>query len=138
MHHRQRSHTVPISPATARSMCTLLTVACVHDCVVVRRCIAKIAETFVFVYLGMACVRMAKIGMFNGTVWRLSTFGIIGCFLGRLHIFVGSWVTDRPGSTARARLCLTCPQRVGVCDCVCVCVCVCMSTAHQSLPHAIV
>ena len=59
------------------------------------KCIAKIAETFVFVYLGMACVRMAKIGLFAGTVWRLAGFGILACFLGRLHIFLGSWLVNR-------------------------------------------
>ena len=59
------------------------------------KCIAKIAETFVFVYLGMACVRMAKIGLFAGTTWRLFLLALLGCFIGRVHIFLGSWLLNR-------------------------------------------
>ena len=59
------------------------------------KCIAKVAETFVFVYLGMACVRMAKIGLFEGVVWQLSSYGLLGCFLGRAHIFLGAWGANR-------------------------------------------
>jgi sodium/hydrogen exchanger 8 len=59
------------------------------------KCIAKIAETFVFVYLGMACVRMAKIGLFAGTTWRLFLLALLGCFVGRTHIFLGSWFFNR-------------------------------------------
>ena len=61
----------------------------------VYKCVAKIAETFVFVYLGMACVRMDKVGLFTGTVWRLAAIAILACFIGRLHIFVGSYLTNR-------------------------------------------
>ena len=57
--------------------------------------VANIAERFVFVYLGFACVRMAKVGLFAGTVWRLSACGLLGCFLGRLHIFLGASLVNR-------------------------------------------
>eukprot|EP00966_Prymnesium_polylepis_P223825 5178458-Prymnesium_polylepis.1 len=53
----------------------------------VYKCVAKIAETFVFVNLGMACVRMDAVGVFTGTVWRLSAFGLLAILLGRLHVF---------------------------------------------------
>ena len=59
------------------------------------KCIAKIAETFVFVYLGMACVRMAKVGLFAGTTWRLGCVAVAACFLGRLHVFAGSAFINR-------------------------------------------
>ena len=48
-----------------------------------------------FVYLGMACVRMAKMHMFDGTVWRLTALAIGACFLGRTHVFLGAHLTNR-------------------------------------------
>ena len=38
---------------------------------------------------------MAARGLWAGTVWRASVFALLGCFLGRLHIFVGSYLTNR-------------------------------------------
>ncbi|KAL3933231.1 MAG: hypothetical protein SGPRY_000374 [Prymnesium sp.] len=61
----------------------------------VYKCAAKIAETFVFVYLGMSCARMDDVGLFTGAVWKLSGVAIIACFVGRLHIFIASSLTNR-------------------------------------------
>ncbi|KAL1529542.1 hypothetical protein AB1Y20_000487 [Prymnesium parvum] len=60
----------------------------------VYKCVAKIAETFVFVYLGMACGRMDDVGLFTGAVWRLSAVAVVACLLGRLHVFVGSRIAN--------------------------------------------
>jgi hypothetical protein len=43
---------------------------------------------------------MVKIGLFRGTVWRLAVFGILGCFIGRLHIFGFSTITNMCRTTA--------------------------------------
>uniref|UniRef100_A0A7S4IL43 Cation/H+ exchanger transmembrane domain-containing protein n=1 Tax=Prymnesium polylepis TaxID=72548 RepID=A0A7S4IL43_9EUKA len=53
--------------------------------------VATIAETFVFVYLGMAVVTFP---IFNNTTWRLFLCALVACFIGRLHIFLGSWITN--------------------------------------------
>jgi sodium/hydrogen exchanger 8 len=55
------------------------------------KCIALVAETFVFIYLGMALVTFP---IFDHTVWMLTFWAILACFVGRLHIFVGSWLAN--------------------------------------------
>ena len=54
--------------------------------------IAKAAETYVFVYLGMAVFTFP---IFHGTVWLLSLISMLACLVGRLHIYLGSWLTNR-------------------------------------------
>ena len=49
--------------------------------------IAQLAETYVFVYLGMAFVAFP---IFKDLNWPLVAVAIGACFVGRLHIFVGS------------------------------------------------
>jgi len=56
------------------------------------KCVAMIAETYVFVYLGMALCTFPIIG--DGTVWLLIAVALLACFVGRLHIYVGSWLTN--------------------------------------------
>jgi len=53
--------------------------------------VALIAETFVFVYLGMACITFP---IFEGTVYALLLVSLLACLLGRLHIYAGSLVTN--------------------------------------------
>jgi len=53
--------------------------------------IAFIAETYVFVYLGMACVLFP---IFDHTVYKLILIATLACFVGRLHIYIGSWLTN--------------------------------------------
>lgn len=53
--------------------------------------VAFIAETFVFVYLGMAVFTFP---IFKNTVWTLVLIALLACFLGRLHIYLGSWLTN--------------------------------------------
>ena len=68
--------------------------------------LAKGAETFVFVYLGMAAVTFP---IFHNTVWALAAATLVACLVGRLHVFVGAAVTncvrracrDRTRGTAR-------------------------------------
>jgi sodium/hydrogen exchanger 8 len=55
------------------------------------KCIALVAETFVFVYLGMACITFP---IFESTVWQFFFWATLACFVGRLHIYVGSWMTN--------------------------------------------
>ena len=55
------------------------------------KCVAMVAETYVFVYLGMAVFTFP---IFNATTWMLVVFALIACFIGRLHIYVGSWITN--------------------------------------------
>lgn len=55
------------------------------------KCIALVAETFVFVYLGMACITFP---IFESTVWQFCFWATMACFVGRLHIYVGSWLTN--------------------------------------------
>jgi len=52
---------------------------------------AKVAETYVFIYLGMATVAFP---IFSHTVTFLILIAIAACFVGRLHIYVGSWLTN--------------------------------------------
>ena len=51
--------------------------------------VAQIAETYVFVYLGMAFVSFP---IFENIDWSLIIISTMACFVGRLHIFVGSWL----------------------------------------------
>ena len=51
--------------------------------------VASIAETYVFVYLGMAFVSYP---IFENVDWSLITIALLACFVGRLHIFVGSYL----------------------------------------------
>ena len=53
--------------------------------------LAKGAETFVFVYLGMAAVTFP---IFHNTVWALALATLVACLVGRLHVFVGAAVTN--------------------------------------------
>jgi len=53
--------------------------------------IATIAETFVFVYLGMAVITFP---IFHHTAWRLFGVATLACFVGRLHIYLGSALTN--------------------------------------------
>jgi len=55
------------------------------------RGVALIAETFVFVYLGMACVTFP---IFDSPSWMLVLFALLACFVGRLHIFLLSAVSN--------------------------------------------
>jgi len=55
------------------------------------KCIALVAETFVFVYLGMALVTFP---IFDHTVWWLTFYALLACFVGRLHIYVGVFLTN--------------------------------------------
>ena len=36
-----------------------------------------------------------QVGLFTGTVWRLSAVAIFACLIGRLHIFLASHLTNR-------------------------------------------
>jgi hypothetical protein len=54
----------------------------------ITRCIALISETFVFIYLGMSIP--SSFPLFNGSIWIISFCGLIACFLGRIHVFLGS------------------------------------------------
>jgi len=53
--------------------------------------VAQIAETYVFVYLGMAFVAFP---IFEGIDWALIGVALFACFVGRTHIFLGSWLTN--------------------------------------------
>lgn len=55
------------------------------------KCVALVAETYVFVYLGMAVFTFP---IFNATVWMLVVCALLACFVGRLHIYTGSWLTN--------------------------------------------
>jgi len=48
-------------------------------------------ETYVFVYLGMAVFTFP---IFESTTWALIVVATMGCFVGRLHIYVGSFLTN--------------------------------------------
>jgi len=53
------------------------------------KCVAVVAETYVFVYLGMAA--------FTFPIFHSTTFGLVlcalgACFVGRVHIYIGSWM----------------------------------------------
>jgi len=51
------------------------------------KCVAVVAETYVFVYLGMAVFTFP---IFESTTFRLVVVALGACFIGRLHIYVGS------------------------------------------------
>jgi len=53
--------------------------------------VALIAETFVFVYLGMATITFP---IFSYTVWHFFFWATLACFVGRLHIYIGSFITN--------------------------------------------
>jgi len=53
------------------------------------KCVALIAETYVFVYLGMAVFAFP---IFSHTVWKAMIIATLACFVGRLHIYIGSWL----------------------------------------------
>lgn len=53
--------------------------------------VAQIAETYVFVYLGMAFVAFP---IFQNIDWALISVALGACFLGRTHIFLGSWLVN--------------------------------------------
>jgi sodium/hydrogen exchanger 8 len=55
------------------------------------KAVAAIAETFVFVYLGMA---MVAFPIMDHTVVSLVVLSLLACFVGRLHIPVGSWLAN--------------------------------------------
>jgi len=51
--------------------------------------VAVVAETYVFVYLGMAVFTFP---IFQATTTHLIVVATGACFVGRLHIYVGSWL----------------------------------------------
>jgi len=53
------------------------------------KCVALLAETYVFVYLGMAVFAFP---IFDHTVWKLCLVALGACFVGRGHIYIGSWM----------------------------------------------
>jgi len=55
------------------------------------KCVAVVAETYIFVYLGMAVFTFP---IFHHTVGALIGISILACFVGRLHIYVGSLLTN--------------------------------------------
>lgn len=50
-----------------------------------------IAETYVFIYLGMATFAFP---IFQRTGYMLFVVSLMACFVGRLHIYIGSWLTN--------------------------------------------
>jgi len=53
--------------------------------------VAVVAETYVFVYLGMAVFTFP---IFQNTTYALVGVALGACFIGRLHIYVGSYFTN--------------------------------------------
>ena len=53
------------------------------------KCVALLAETYVFVYLGMA---VFSFPIFDHTVWKTAGIALFACFIGRGHIYIGSWL----------------------------------------------
>lgn len=53
--------------------------------------VAQIAETYVFVYLGMAVFTFP---IFESTTYMLVFYATMACFVGRLHIYIGSIMTN--------------------------------------------
>ena len=53
--------------------------------------VAMVAETYIFVYLGMAVFTFP---IFQHTGWKLIGIAIGACFVGRLHIYIGSIGTN--------------------------------------------
>ena len=54
-------------------------------------------HSYVFVYLGMAVFTFP---IFDHTVWLLAVFGMLACFVGRSHIYIGSWLFNCFRTTA--------------------------------------
>ena len=50
------------------------------------KCVALVAETFVFVYLGEA---IFSFPILHSTVWRMVAVAMVACGCGRLHVFLG-------------------------------------------------
>jgi len=55
------------------------------------KAVAAVAETYVFVYLGMALISFP---ILKDTVYSLVGLSLIACFVGRLHIPIGSGLTN--------------------------------------------
>ena len=53
--------------------------------------VAQIAETYVFVYLGMAVFTFP---IFESTTYMLVFYATMACFVGRLHIYVDFIMTN--------------------------------------------
>jgi len=53
--------------------------------------VALLAETFVFVYLGMAAFAFP---IWEHTTWAMVVVALVACFLGRLHIYLFSFLTN--------------------------------------------
>mmetsp|Transcript_12151 Transcript_12151/g.41265 ORF Transcript_12151/g.41265 Transcript_12151/m.41265 type:complete len:700 (+) Transcript_12151:36-2135(+) len=65
------------------------------------KCVALLAETYVFVYLGMAAFAFP---IFKHTTWKMVGVAILGCALGRLQIYIFSIFTNvcfRSGPNAK-------------------------------------
>ena len=63
------------------------------------KCVALVAETYVFVYLGMAVFTFP---IFQSPVLMLVLYATLACFVGRLHIYIGSCLTNcyrKPGDS---------------------------------------
>ena len=56
--------------------------------------VALVAETYVFVYLGMAVFSFPMVFSHG---WHLVLIAILACFVGRLHIFAGSGILNLIG-----------------------------------------
>lgn len=56
------------------------------------RCVAVVAETFVFIYLGEA---LFSYPILHSTVWRLVLVALVACGLGRLHVWPAAWMNNR-------------------------------------------
>eukprot|EP00310_Coccolithus_braarudii_P024059 CAMPEP_0183356842 /NCGR_PEP_ID=MMETSP0164_2-20130417/45219_1 /TAXON_ID=221442 /ORGANISM="Coccolithus pelagicus ssp braarudi, Strain PLY182g" /LENGTH=559 /DNA_ID=CAMNT_0025530345 /DNA_START=22 /DNA_END=1701 /DNA_ORIENTATION=- len=56
------------------------------------KCLAMVAETFIFVYLGMS---IPTFPILEQTTFKLVGYALIACFLGRLHIYFFTWVINR-------------------------------------------
>jgi len=55
------------------------------------KCVALMAETFVFVYLGMAAFAFP---IWDHTTWSMVLVALVCCFVGRLHIYLFSFITN--------------------------------------------
>lgn len=62
------------------------------------KCVALLAETYVFVYLGMAVFAFP---IFNHTVYKATVVALLACFVGRGHIYIGSWLFNLGRTTAQ-------------------------------------
>jgi len=62
------------------------------------KCVALLAETYVLVYLGMSVFTFP---IFDHTVWLLALVAMLACFVGRAHIYIGSWIFNCQRTTAQ-------------------------------------